>query len=440
MAPPVQAQAQAQAKFDPLSIQAGDIIFVLPKASGWSWLKQLANVQGQHVLAKLRRSKRLGLAARVRKYSHVMLGAGDGLIIHADGKTVALEVVTDALDFASTSYQVFRRSGLPAATGGQVARAGIRYMQQKYSFATYFKKARDTDTTQFCSRLVAHAYRSAGMPLSELADKDVLPLDLYLLCQGTPWTDVTLETMAAPLPPEVDAIAGEIEIPGQESLSMSAFFDRTDELLRDAAQSHKRFQELQHKSYRDMLSVEALLVQYCAAMFMHAKLLRAEPGAIEDSFAATITRVLAQVDTLLDLASLPDIDLLVENTLINTDTGSADSAYAGMPTPAAIREMQTGRETLRCYAYLLLAELGLLGIVAHAVPHEKFDAFKPVKPEYANGFLAALVQNGKLKAYQEAAHPFAWVDDDADRDFCRNAYRNILALLELIRIATARQA
>ncbi|MBQ5950011.1 YiiX/YebB-like N1pC/P60 family cysteine hydrolase [Massilia sp. ST3] len=431
---------QAQAKFDPLSIQAGDIIFVLPRSSGWSWLKQQANVQGQHLLAKIRRAKRLGLAARVRKYSHVMLGVGGGLIIHADGKKVALEVVTDALDFASTSYQVFRQTGLPAATAAQVAKAGIRYMQQKYSFAAYFKKTREDDTTQFCSRLVAHAYRAAGMPLGALADKDVLPLDLYMLCQEAPWTDVTEESFHRPLSTEAEALAGEIGIPGQGAPSLSEFFDRSDKLLLDSAQMHKQFQEMRHQSYRRILHVEGLLAQYCVLMFTHAKQLRTSPADIDDSFAGKIAGVLGQIDTLLDLASLPDIDLLIENTLINTDTGASDSEYAGMPGAAAVREMQTGRETILCYTYLLLAETGLLSIVAHIVPHDKFEAFRAVDRERASGFLAALLQAGELKEYAEAENAFAWVDIEADRDFCRQSYKSILALLEIVRIATARQA
>jgi hypothetical protein len=432
-----QLEHQPEVKFDFMSIRAGDIIFVLPESRGLSKLTQLTNVHGQHLLAKMRRNNRLGLRASVRKYSHVMLGAGDGLIIHADGKKVALEVVTDALNFGSTQYQVFRHAGLSGATAAQIARAGIRYMQQKYSFLAYFKKSRESDTTQFCSRLVAHAYRAAGMPLSELPDKDVLPLDLYRICQAAPWSDVTAETLLRMPRPDTEDILGNIEIPGKGNLSISEFLDSADQRLLEGLQLRKRVQEMLHKNVRNILRVQGLLAEYCVAVFMLAKQVRTNPRSIDDAFAEKIANVLGQIGTLLDLSTLPDVDLLIENTLVNTDTGGMEeSAYVGMPTPAAIREMQTGRETIRIYTGLLMAEVGLLSILAHAVPHEKFDAFRVVKPEYAATFLASLPQIDHLEAYEDVENPFSWVDDEADRIFCQQTYKNLITLLDIIRIAT----
>jgi hypothetical protein len=432
-----QREHEREVKFDFMSIKAGDIIFVLPESSGLSKLVQLTNVHGQHLLAKVRRRNRMGLKASVRKYSHVMLGAGDGLIIHADGKKVALEVVTDALRFGSTKYQVFRRADLPAAATDHIARAGIRYMQQKYSFMKYFGKARENDTTQFCSRLVAHAYRSAGLPMSAAPDKDVLPLDLYLLCQTAPWSDVTAETILQPLSQDAAIFAHDIEVPGKGVMSMADFFANSDKLLLGSLHFQKQFQEILYKNYRDILQMEALLAKYCLAMFKLAKQTRASPDLIDDAFSEKIASVLRQIETLLDLAALPDIDLLVENTLVNTDTGGAgESTFVGIPRPIAIREMQTSRESIRIYTYLLMAETGLLSILAHVVPHDKFDAFKVVKTEYVNAFLAALPQISRLEDYGDVESPFAWVDKEADRTICQQTYKNLIGSLGILKIAT----
>jgi hypothetical protein len=428
-----QGDHESEVRFDLMSIKAGDIIFVLPATSGLSKLKQVVNIQGQHLLAKVRRRERMGLVERVQKYSHVMLGAGNGLIIHADGKTVALEVVTDALNFGATKYQVFRHAGLPDATAEQIAGAGIRYMRQKYSFMKYFGKASDKDTTQFCSRLVAHAYRAAGLPLSELPDKDVLPIDLYRLCEAAPWTDVTGETVHEPLSQDDAIFAQEIDVPGEGPMSMDEFFANVDELLRNGVHLRKQFHEIWHKNHRDILMTEALLSKHSLAIFMLAKQTRAFPELIDDAFAEKIASVLRQIEPLLDLAALPDTDLLVRSTFINTGD-AVEGSYAGLPAPAAIREMQTGREIIGIYAHLLMAETGLLSLLAHVVPDDKFDSFKVVKPEYLNVFFAALPRINRLKDYENMQNPFTWVDNEADRTLSQQIYKNMIGALRILEI------
>jgi hypothetical protein len=431
------SEERQKSKFDVMSIKAGDVIFVLPESSGFGKAVQLINIQGQHLLAKVRRRNRLPLKARVRKYSHVMLGAGNGLIIHADGKKVALEVVNDVLNFESTRYEVFRRADLPDAAAVQVAKAGMRYMQQKYSFIKYFGKPRENDTTQFCSRLVAYAYRTVGMPLSDLPDKDVLPLDLYLLCQAAPWSDITADTVLHPVSSETEHMLGEIDIPGVGKRSMSEFFDGSDKLLRKSSQLQKEFEELRYKNFRDILQTEGVLAQYCLAMFVLAKQIRLAPDSIDDEFAGKIVSVLSQIDTLLDLAHLPDVDLLNENTLVNK--GGDAGEYAGMPAPVAIREMQNSRETVRIYTYLLMAETGLLSILAHLSQSDKFEAFRGVKSEYVSRFLIALPLIETLPEDVDAENLFAWVGNESDRIFCQKSYKSMIAMLKIIKIATGAQ-
>jgi hypothetical protein len=434
-----QSEDKMKLKFDFLSIKAGDVIFVLPHSSGLSKLTQVANVHGQHLLAKLRKSNRLPIKASVRKYSHVILGLGDGLIIHADGKKVALEVVTDALDIESTRYQVFRHTGLSDETVDKIVKAGMRYMQQKYSFIKYFGKPKENDTTQFCSRLVAHAYRYAGVPLSKLPDKDVLPLDLYLLCQQPPWSEVTDETVHQFSSPEMDNFVGDIEVPGRGKMSFSELFDSSDKLLLKCVQSRKQVLEIHYRNYRNILHVQALLAQYCSAVFVLAKQLYVNPLDIDDAFAEKIANVLSQIDVLLDLAHLPDVDLLIEHTLVNTDAdGSGEGAYVDMPAPTVIRELQTNREMIRIYTGLLMAEIGMFSILAQAFPNEKFDAFKDVKPEYVAEFLAALPRVDALPKDEDEANLFTWVDNDADRAFCVSTYKNLIVFLELIEIMALR--
>jgi hypothetical protein len=130
---------------------------------------------------------------------------------------------------------------------------------------------------------------------------------------------------------------------------------------------------------------------------------------------------------------LPDTDLLVRSTFINTGD-AVEGSYAGLPAPAAIREMQTGREIIGIYAHLLMAETGLLSLLAHVVPDDKFDSFKVVKPEYLNVFFAALPRINRLKDYENMQNPFTWVDNEADRTLSQQIYKNMIGALRILEI------
>jgi len=421
------------------AISAGDIVFVYPRPARLRKLiVRFFNVIGQRILASLRKTDRLALRTPVRSFSHVMLGVRGGLIIHADGKTVAVEIIADALHQETNEasvFQVYRRRDISPDLADKIAKWAVRYYHQKYRFFSYFGEGAEGDTTQFCSRLVAHAYGAAGLPLSSLPDHKVLPVDLYRICQSDLWSDISAKFVQAAPDPAADAQLKPIEIPGQEALPFSVFIRHVDSLLQNAARLNKEQIELQYKTTRLLLENEALLAKFCAEQFNISKLIGLAPAAIDDTIAHPIARVLAQIEPLLALSLLPDVELLVKQSFLNTGDGQADiPLYAGYLPPSAIREMQVARTIVTIYTYLFFAETGLHTILANYTPHAKFEPFRAVKREYADSFLAALPPFHNFSLYQNRPDTFEWVDLETDRATCRKTFANILADLQVIEI------
>jgi hypothetical protein len=419
------------------AISAGDIVFVYPRPAGLrKWIVRFLNLVGQRILASLRKTDRLALRTPARSYSHVMLGVGGGLVIHADGKTVAVEIITDALRQETNEaslFQVYRRRDIFPDLADKVAKWAVRYYHQKYRFFSYFGEGAEGDTTQFCSRLVAHAYRAAGLPLTTLPDHKVLPLDLYRICQSAPWSDISAKFLQPAPDPAADAQLAPIEIPGHGEMPLSALIQQADALLRNAARLNKEQIELQYETTRLLLKNEALLAKFCAEQFNISKLIGPAPAAIDDTIARPIARVLAQIEPLLALSLLPDIELLVTQSFLNTGNGQADvPLYAGYLPPSAIREMEIARTIVTIYTYLFFAETGLHTILAHVTQNAKFEPFRAVKREYADSFLAALPPFHNFSPYQNRQDTFEWVDLETDRATCRKTFANILADLQVI--------
>ena len=433
--------SQPTEQFRSLSIEAGDIVIVLGRPSNpVAALKQAVNVLGQRALAKLRASDPVDLLAPLPKHSHAMLGVGDGLIIHADGKSVALEVISDALHVDRPDayhFQVYRNKNISPETAAQVAKSAMRYFGQKYRFTGYLGQEQEGDTTQFCSRLVAHAYRAVDLPLTQLANNKVLPLDLYQILQTGDWVDVTTQFIEPPLSAEASALLGDIELPTGEKIDLNSFFEKTGDTTLESLRLARKVQELQYQHHKHALHTEALLAKYCALQFDMAKQVRNHPDLLDNDFAASIARVLSQLDTLLDCAELPSLDLLVPSSLLNTGDIEQDSPYIGMPPPAAIRELQTGREAIRIYTYLLMGETGLFTILWHAFSNEKFKQFQDVPPYFANSFLASLQTVTRLAHFDSLTDTFAWVDEPADRALCQTLFHNILVALKVLDMARA---
>jgi Permuted papain-like amidase enzyme, YaeF/YiiX, C92 family len=427
--------------FKTSAVAAGDVVFVYDQHTNpIKRFKRLGNVIGQRLLASIRRQDRQPLKSGVRNYSHVMLGVGNGLIIHADGKKVAVEPMSDALNYETDErslFQVFRRDEMSPEAAKAIAKEATRYYAQKYRFSSFFTELLEEDTTQFCSRLVAYAFRAADIPLTGLPDNKVLPLDLFRVCQSGGWKDVTKDFISDAPATIGDDIVPKVRLEG-EDLSLSQFLAKADSLLATSARLSAQTMQVVHEANKSILANEALLAKFCGAQFDLAKALRLNPSTLSDKDGTTIARVLEQMQTLLDLSELPDIELLVGDTRLNSDPEDKDSKLnIAYPTPLAIREMQKSRETIRIYSYLLFAEIGLCVILAHYTPHSAFEAYRSVKREYADQFLRALQPVASLAPYENADDLFRWIDGDADRSMARKIFRNIVAALKVIDILRA---
>jgi hypothetical protein len=361
-----------------------------------------------------------------------MLGLNAGLIIHADGKKVAVEIITDALHYGTdlaSHFEVYRRRHLTPKFRQTIAKTAVRYYSQKYRFSPFFldvRKRRKEDTTQFCSRLVANAYRSAGLPISSLSDQKTLPIDLYQACQSDDWENITANFLERPIETEVSESAGTIDIPGLGQMTLADFLAHSDELILDGARRSKDFYELQYKTMKDQLEAEELIEKFCALLFELAKKTYIKPAKLDHRTAERIVTVLRQLEPLLDLSLMPTLDILVRQP--HVDELSSSSPYAGFPKPATIREMQRTAEAVRIYANLTFAEVGLFSILANRTQNEKFDRFRRVKPEFVQAFVTALPPLTDLSIH-EGRNLFEWVDDQSDRAMCCTRFANIVSAL-----------
>jgi hypothetical protein len=428
-------------------ISTGDIVFVDVRPNRvLDRVVRYLNVNGQRLLLALRKDEKISPWKKLPKHSHVMLGLDGGLIIHADGKKVAVEIISDALHYGTevaSHFEVYRRRSLTPELRAQIAKAAIRYYSQKYRFSPFFLDVRETkqarakkeDTTQFCSRLVASSYRLAGVPISSLPDQKTLPVDLYQACQSDDWQNVTSEFLEQPLGAEINEAMGTIDVPGLPTTTIADFLARADELILGSARMAKEFHEMHYKSVKDIMESEGLLSKYCAARFDIAKKIYTAPAMLDDQSAEWTIRVLQQLESLLALSLMPTLDILVQRSFVNKiDESSSSGAFVGFPSPSAIREMQIAREAVTIYTYLMLAEIGMFSIVADRTQNEKFDRYRSVKPEYVQAFFAAMPQVIELSAYEKAVDLFAWVDDQSERTMCRTLLTNIITAFKICQL------
>ena len=99
-----------------------------------------------------------------------------------------------------------------------------------------------------------------------------------------------------------------------------------------------------------------------------------------------------------------------------------------------VTEMERSREIINIYTYLVLAETGLLCVLAHAIPHEKFEKYRSIKREYNDRFVKAIPKVDDLSIYETAENLFPWVREESDRAWCKSTLDNILRSLRVIEI------
>jgi hypothetical protein len=375
-----------------------------------------------------------------------MLGLGNGLIIHADGKKVSIEIISDALQFATdqaSAFTVYRRKGLSDVARNTIAAAARRYYERHYSFfLMYLSITVSGDRpAQFCSQLAAHAYGVVGIRMTTLPENRILPVDLFLLCQKSEhWKDVTNEFTREPSSPDADKILPRIPIPGEGELSVSEFLSLSDKRIRESAEATKQVYDIVYKTVRDGVRTEALLSKHSAARFDLAKLVYLAPSEMDDEVSGWIVRVLEQLQSLMSLSLLPNIYYLISsNFLRHFEEIPGSSAYVGLPKADMVTEMERSREIINIYTYLVLAETGLLCVLAYATPHDKFEKYRSIKREYNELFLKAIPKVDDLSAYEKGENLFPWVKEESDRAWCKSAFDNILKSLRVIGVLRSQQ-
>lgn len=358
-------------------------------------------------------------------------------MIHADGKKVAIDVLSDVLVAQSPdsrSYKVYRRKSIDPDTGAAIVKSAKRYFARKYSFISYFKSPQEADVTQFCSRLIAYAYRSAKLPITHLADHRVLPLHLFRACQSVEWEDISDSLFEKPIPPEISNLFGGFEELGLKGVkSLDEFSAHANSLMRQGADIFKEAEQLRYKNAMDVFQTWISMNQLVAAKLQLAKLLQLSPEQVDDTAATIIARVLEQIAQLLELSRLDKIDRLINDSVFYaTHDQNGESLFVGLPHRDEIYALFRSRERLSLYGFFLFAQIGLCSILAGVTSNEKFSRFATVKPEYVSKFIEALSYPANFREFAAQDDTFTWVDVEEDRRTCQQTARNIVLMLEVI--------
>jgi hypothetical protein len=174
-----------------------------------------------------------------------MLGMSPGVVIHADGESVKMELFADALgsDLSPDRFRVVRRDDPPLTDVEQVSLAyeAQRFFKQQYYFiygrtsGPLGRALRDRRgiTFPFCSELVATAYLAIGRPVASLSPDRTLPVDLEQHCIPPVWRDVSSAfhmDIPSGMIPGMDSIqVGERMVPFRD------FFTESDRLMQQGA-------------------------------------------------------------------------------------------------------------------------------------------------------------------------------------------------------------
>lgn len=433
----IQLNTRVSNSFQSWRIAAGDVILVYSGSGGKQHrVISRLNVIGQRILASVRKLDRLPLLSKLPRFSHVMLGIGPGLIIHADGKSVAVEIPKDALrqnTDTPAGFRVYRRKSLSQDNADTIAREAMRYYRQRYTFLPYFRRKRYADTTQFCSRLVAHSFALAGTPIIAKREANkVLPIDLAASFADSPdWQDITGRFFDAPPASKGFEKHRTVAVPGQAQLSEEEVRNGTDRALSKYAQVDKETIEVGFKAAHAVLTGEAQRYELVALQFRFSKMVSFAPQLMNEIFAAKAIEVLKKMDALLGLSRLPAAEVLIRVSVYNSGEPSAKGPYVDLPGPSTVRELQIGRETIKLYDDLISAKIALFTILAHRTILHECQQFRAAKSVYADQFLAALPAVD-VSAYENDLHPFQWIESEQDRITSKDTFGKILRALKEI--------
>ena len=411
--------------FDLKSLRAGDIVFAYSGSSRLKGrLRPNLNVTGQRLLMAVRRKHQIPLRTALPRYSHVMLGLGNGLVIHADGKKVCVEIISDALKYDTddaASFRIYRRRDLSPAQGRKIADAATRYYEQKYRFLSFFLTSRATpeaDNTQFCSRLVAKAFRSVGAPVSRLPDHRTLPLDLYNSCQSSEWIDVSCEFKQQPIAADIVRLIEEL-IGLQDSTKGSPQkpLEQPCEGDRNVAEGARTLLSVKFELARDMHEtiekvIKARSEHLAWAMTLH-------PDRLDDNGAKQVATVLEDLKRLLNYAFLTNIDKLDPLTSLDTSWGLGE--FAGLPEPAARQKLRRSSATNEILADYRIALIGLLSVFGGR------RVYPAGRPDYIE-LSASLLSIRDIARFEVSDCPFSWVEDEQERETFRKHFRAIVML------------
>lgn len=405
------------------------------------------NTMGQRLLAAIRRVERVSIFARIPSFSHAMIGIGGGLVIHADGKRVSIEVISDVIRSEmkdAARFAVYRHKSLSPQAAAAIVKTAYSYYNQSYGFLPYFgslkrKLRRKEDTTQFCSRLVAHAYGAAGCQLTTLADARVLPIDLYRICQSNDWQEVTAEFIEKTFSEEIDCTLADTGIADIDGRTFQEFLKRSEMSLRKGAGLQRDFLDMRYKSMKDQLQAQALIAQSASLQLDLVRITRVAPDLMDERVAGWVKSTLEQLPIVLFLSELSDVRLFAAcsplSELMVAEGGDDRATFVGFPTPSVLQEIMMYSEVLRAHASLLAAELGMLVIASQLVEDPRFEPFKAIGTKYAEDFLAVVPTiDGLQERLNSVRDSFLWVESDSDREMCRNQYDTIIKLLQMVSV------
>lgn len=287
---------------DPSAVRAGDIVFVFDNRNhsvAPRWKKAV-----WHTASHVTRWGQSALHWRYKGrwertlYSHVILGLGPGLVIHADGESIKIQPARDVLapTIAARPFSA-RRLAEPLSEdeASRLRAHAERYLNQRYSFIVgrrsqpfgRFLHGGRVLTLPFCSELIAASYSAIGRPITGGAPDMMLPLHLDQACRRADWIDVSQDYYEAPLRPDAAALYADI------------FHDLldTDSLLDHEAALNAELSSLRQRAFTSLEGMTGVLLDLVAYDLSIARSDTSDPAAyLRDNRGGALEEIAALDD------------------------------------------------------------------------------------------------------------------------------------------------